>query len=755
MSNQGVSEAVYRILGKLDKVKQNGNGWTAICPGHPDRDPSLSVGQGGEGQVLLKCFVRCTTEEIVDALGLQMADLFVRDAPSQGGRRPKRKKGDADGATTGGDADTSEEPAGLTLAEYAAAKGLPMAFLRTLGLKDLPGFGGGAIRIPYLGVDGAEIAARFRLSLTVEPRLVWKSGSKANLYGLDRLAAARAAGQIVVVEGESDCHTLWMHDIPAIGLPGANTWKEEWATHLNGIATIIVVVEPDKGGDSVMRWLERSAIRGRARVLQMPPARKDPSSLYLADPDGFKDAWATATDGAIPWQVIETAAREASRAEAWAACASLAREPAILDRFADDLRGCGVVGEERTAKIVYLAVTSRVCDRPVSLACKGPSSAGKSWVVEQTLKFFPTAAYHSLTAMSERALAYSTEPLSHRMLVLYEAAGMSGDFASYLIRSLLSEGRLRYETVEKAHGALEARVIEREGPTGLVVTTTALHLHPENETRLLTLPATDTPAQTRNVLLALADEDRANPDLSRWHALQSWVAAGPHTVTVPFAHRLAELIPPVAVRLRRDFTAVITLIRAHALLHQASRERDADGRIVAELSDYGVVRELVADLVADGVEASVPATVRETVGAIAELLRSEGADTPSDTRATVQPHVGVADVARMLRVDKSVAWRRVQAAEFRGFVKNLEDKKGRPARLVLADALPVDLEILPTVARVQGCTRDPGDTAPPPPDEAPHCPRGCGNPAHPTRADGVCYTCLEYEAEEATDDDDV
>jgi hypothetical protein len=28
--------------------------------------------------------------------------------------------------------------------------------------------------------------------------------------------------------------------------------------------------------------------------------------------------------------------------------------------------------------------------------------------------------------MSERALAYSEEPLSHRFLVLYEAAGMSG-----------------------------------------------------------------------------------------------------------------------------------------------------------------------------------------------------------------------------------------------------------------------------------------------------------------------------------------
>ena len=111
---------------------------------------------------------------------------------------------------------------------------------------------------------------------------------------------------------------------------------------------------------------------------------------------------------------------------------------------------------------------------------KGPSPGGKSFVVETTLKLFPPAAFYSLTAMSDRALAYSNEPLQHRHLVIYEAAGMASDFAT-MIRSLLSEGRLRYETVEKAKDGLVPRLIEREGPTGLIVTTTSLRLHPENE----------------------------------------------------------------------------------------------------------------------------------------------------------------------------------------------------------------------------------------------------------------------------------
>ena len=95
-----------------------------------------------------------------------------------------------------------------------------------------------------------------------------------------------------------------------------------------------------------------------------------------------------------------------------------------------------MVGESRVAKLLFLIVVSRFLDRPVSAAVKGPSSGGKSYLVESVLRFFPESAYYALTAMSDRALAYSEEPLSHRFLVLYEAAGMGGDFATYLIWTL-------------------------------------------------------------------------------------------------------------------------------------------------------------------------------------------------------------------------------------------------------------------------------------------------------------------------------
>jgi hypothetical protein len=80
------------------------------------------------------------------------------------------------------------------------------------------------------------------------------------------------------------------------------------------------------------------------------------------------------------------------------------------------------------SKLLYLALTSRPLDRPVSIALKGPSSGGKSYLLERVLSFVPESPYYALSAMSERALAYSEEPLSHRFLVIYEVPGMSGEF---------------------------------------------------------------------------------------------------------------------------------------------------------------------------------------------------------------------------------------------------------------------------------------------------------------------------------------
>ncbi len=368
----------------------------------------------------------------------------------------------------------------------------------------------------------------------------------------------------------------------------------------------------------------------------------------------------------------------------------LALETSILDRFVETQASRGVIADPRVLQLVYLCLTSRVLERPVSLAIKGPSSAGKSYAVEQTLPFFPPTAYHALSSMSERALPYDTEPLQHRILILYEAAGLGGELASYLIRSLLSEGRVRYTTVEQTRNGLIPRTIEREGPTGLLTTTTAVSLHPENETRLLSVPMGESPQQTKRIMQALALGGGAEVDLAPWLALQAWLERAEHRVVIPYAQALAELIPPVATRLRRDFGLLLTLIQTHAILHQRQRDWDTEGRVIATLDDYAAIRALVEDLLAEAMGATVPTTIRQTVKAVVDLhAEATFFGTPVD--------LSITGVAKVLGVDKSTASRRVRQAIERGYLRNLEGVKGRPGKLEPAAPLPEDQPVLPTV----------------------------------------------------------
>jgi hypothetical protein len=659
-----MSEATERFLSHLQKVQRSGKGWIALCPAHDDKTASLSLQEGGDGRVLVKCHAGCSVEAILSALGLQKRDLFDL---------PKR--------------------AGFSLADYASAKNLPVAFLKSVGVGEIYYQGQQAVRIAYADEDGAEIAVRFRLALKGEDRFRWRRGSHVAPYGLPRLNLARQAGYIVLVEGESDAQTLWYHGLPALGLPGASTWRAEWADYLQGLE-VFAWREPDTGGDKMLERIGPSL--PDACILIPPGALKDISDHHLAGGD-VVGLIRELRGKARPIRELLEARSKREHTEALAKAGDLPRKPDILMEFVNLTRLLGLAGEERSAKLLYLALVSRFLDRPVSVCVKGPSSSGKSFLVDIVLRAVPAECCYVLSAMSERALAYSEEPLSGRFLVLYEAVGLGSDFATYLLRSLLSEGRVRYETVEKTQQGLRPRLIEREGPTGLIVTTTLAGLHPENETRMFSLTVRDDPEQTRAVLLMQAEaanSEAQDPlDLEQWHALQKWLQGAEHRVFVPFGRWLAETMEASAVRLRRDFGAILRLIKAHAILHQALRERDAQGRIVAKAEDYRAVYGLVADMVSEGVQAIVPETVRETIEAVAQL--STEAAGP----------VSLGQVATTLRVDKSAASRRVRVALDGGYLINDETKKGRPAKLRLGDPLPAEVPILPTPEMLEEAIR--------------------------------------------------
>ncbi len=84
------SQPVARLLDRLGNVKKAGDGHTARCPSHEDKNNSLSINEGKDGCALVKCHAGCTTDQIVRSIELDLADLFEKkDSPS----RVRRNKG--------------------------------------------------------------------------------------------------------------------------------------------------------------------------------------------------------------------------------------------------------------------------------------------------------------------------------------------------------------------------------------------------------------------------------------------------------------------------------------------------------------------------------------------------------------------------------------------------------------------------------------------------------------------------------------
>ncbi|MDA0352485.1 MAG: hypothetical protein O3A10_09795 [Chloroflexi bacterium] len=543
-------------------------------------------------------------------------------------------------------------------------------------------------KIPYFDEYGCRLGDRVLIDLSEPSQGRWTGQSPNVLYGLSRSRDAIQAGVVFLFESEAGCLRFWSEGFPALAVPGSGAWEIARNSPVLDDVQMIYVVGDSETLASAADSLEGASFLDRLGFLVL----SEEADLLGPEITGveFQQLLGNCMERAVSWNDYQESRSSEIRATTSSECEDLLQSTSILDEFVADLWQCGVVGEERGGKLLYLALVSRLTDRPVSVVVKAASSSGKSFLAKKVLTFFPEDAFQWLSGMSERALAYSKEPLRHRFLVIAEADGAQGDFQDYLLRTLLSEGRIRYETVMDTGNGLETVIIEREGPTGLLLTTTRITLHPENETRLFSLPVDESIEQTRDVVRELVREDRPEVDLSRWHALQHWLGAGSTAVSVPFGPALAEMVDVRALRVRRDFSAVISLIRSNALLHQQHREVTADGQVVADLDDYAVVYELVADLMAEGIGATVPPGVRRVVDAVDEL--TSGPQHYGDDPVAVSNN----ELSEHLQLDKSTISRRVAEALRSGYLHDLVDRRRREKQLVIHDPMPGDTSVLPS-----------------------------------------------------------
>lgn len=379
-------------------------------------------------------------------------------------------------------------------------------------------------------------------------------------------------------------------------------------------------------------------------------------------------------------------------------CSNLAEQKSLLDAISQELKKTEFVGEPRIPYLIWLAsLTGRNRDlgkksRPVSVLLKGPSGAGKSFSLHAGLAFVPKEEYAAFSGMSEKALVYEKElDLRHKHLVIGEAAGLKSGDGSAFLRQLVSEGEINYSsTMKDSKGQMSAQKLHVEGPTGVLMTTTANKLHHEDESRMLSVNVPDSREQRREALMSVALGSRKTHELvdyNAWHAFHRYITSGDQEVEVPYASRLVDYLPLHHDRIKRDFYQVMALLEASALVHQFSRNRDDQGNVVASRSDYECIHYLLDEALSENLALTVSPAVRDVVEAFSVLRKGSILNDLQDT-STYEP-VTIAELSEHLERDRSAVTRSVMKAIELEYLYDENPGKGRPSRLQLGEvALP-------------------------------------------------------------------
>lgn len=145
----------------------------------------------------------------------------------------------------------------------------------------------GSIVLPYLNALGEVRSLRWR-SLERGARIKYLQPKGESLH-LFRVSATRKP-KVWITEGEFDCMVLEQEGFNAVGVPGVNAFKEEWAYLFAYCDEVTVVFDGDEAGLEGTRKLARALgpFVDKLRMVRLPEG-EDINDLYIRSPKEMKD----------------------------------------------------------------------------------------------------------------------------------------------------------------------------------------------------------------------------------------------------------------------------------------------------------------------------------------------------------------------------------------------------------------------------------------------------------------------------------
>jgi DNA primase catalytic core len=365
------------------------------------------------------------------------------------------------------------------------------------------------------------------------------------------------------------------------------------------------------------------------------------------------------------------AVKEMSHAERQAAIKEL-QHPHLLQRTAQLLEQCGIVGEQHNSLIAYLIYCTRKQAIPLHVMFLGSSGSGKTYLQERISELMPPEDRIEITQITDNALYYfKQEELKHKLILIEDLDGAMTVF--YPLRELQTKRRIsKTVTLKDSKGNLKTITLTVEGPVCVSGCTTKEKIYEDNANRCILLYTDMSKDQDRRIneyqTRLSAGEINHERDRQYQRLFQNMQRLlKPITIINPYAKYIQ--LPEAVFKPRRTMTLLLGFIEAVTFYHQYQREVKKDGNgtlyIETKASDieqaFGMLKEVLFSKSDELTRAT-----RDFFESIKKLLQQSGTDTFTARQVREQERINPGNMKRYLAELSRYGYIRGSGNRYRG-----------------------------------------------------------------------------------------
>ncbi len=312
-------------------------------------------------------------------------------------------------------------------------------------------------------------------------------------------------------------------------------------------------------------------------------------------------------------------------------CKEFLMQPNLMDAFDKLIEQAGLVGEERTRKLIFVIASTYKMSDPLHALVQGSSGSGKSHIINVIGQCLPPEDVMSMTRVTSKSFYnYSKDELVDKLLLIQDFDGLDEE-AQYAFRELQSAGNISSSTTykDRSGNIISTIKVVRSHFASLLATTKA-EIYYDNMSRSVVIGVDESDKQTMRIIehqnkrLAGLIDKREEQKTKEF--LQNCIRCiKPIEVINHYADKI--FLPLEAKMLRRLNSHYQAFVKQITLLHQYQRKKDEQGRLIAEPEDLRIACDILFDAImlkVDDLDSSLRQFFDRMKLFVQELAKKEG-----------------------------------------------------------------------------------------------------------------------------------